>query len=165
MRTLVIGFGNRDRGDDGVAYHVVDALRQRLGQPPLSEEGAGAEPGDAVVGSVFVPQLAPEWLDLASGYDALILVDAHVREDGGALWCAPVEAEYQAAAFTHAMAPATFVALLEMLHGQRPRAWMVSIRGCRFGFGRTLSDASEAQVGPAVEEILRLAGEPGGWGR
>ncbi len=31
-RTLVIGYGNIDRNDDGVAYAVIAALRLRLGQ-------------------------------------------------------------------------------------------------------------------------------------
>ncbi len=28
MRTLVIGYGNLDRGDDGVAYAIVNELRR-----------------------------------------------------------------------------------------------------------------------------------------
>jgi hydrogenase maturation protease len=159
VRTLVLGFGNRDRSDDGVAFHVIEALRRRLGQPPLCEEAAEAGPGDVDVASVFVPQLAPEWLDLARGYDALILVDAHVSEQHGSLWSAPIEAECRLAPFTHAVGPGTFVALLEMVHGKRPSAWIVSIPGSCFDFGRDLSDESAALVVPAVEEILRLAGE------
>ena len=159
MRTLVLGLGNRDRCDDGVAYHVVEALRRRLGHLPLGDAEPDAPAGDAVLESIVVPQLAPEWLDLASGYDALIVVDAHVRQDEGPLWCSPIGAEVGVPAFTHALEPGAFVALLEALYGRRPRAWTVSIRGGCFDFGRELSDESAAQVEPAVEEILRLAGD------
>jgi hydrogenase maturation protease len=159
MRTLVLGFGNRDRSDDGVAYSVIEALRRRLGQAPLNEEVPSAGLEHSAVASAFVPQLAPEWLDLARGYDALILVDAHARGDKGPLWCTPIEDDHRVAAFTHAMQPDAFVGLLEMLQGRRPRAWMVSIRGTCFDFGSDLSEASAEQVEPAVEEILRLAGD------
>ena len=42
-RTLVIGFGNIDRADDGVAYHVVNHLRRRLGKELLPEDETGLE--------------------------------------------------------------------------------------------------------------------------
>ena len=42
-RTLIIGFGNLDRADDGVAFYVINALRRRLGQKALSEEDTGLE--------------------------------------------------------------------------------------------------------------------------
>ena len=35
-RTLVLGFGNVYRRDDGVAFVVLNALRQRLGLPVLA---------------------------------------------------------------------------------------------------------------------------------
>jgi molybdopterin-guanine dinucleotide biosynthesis protein A len=42
-RTLIIGYGNLERADDGVAYHAVNALRQRLGQKALSEDETGLQ--------------------------------------------------------------------------------------------------------------------------
>ena len=57
-RTLVIGFGNIDRADDGVAFYVINALRRRLGQKPLSEEDTGLEELGAPIDSVF---LVPAW--------------------------------------------------------------------------------------------------------
>lgn len=161
MRSLVLGFGHRDRGDDGVAYHVVAALRRRLGQEPLADDGEGVALGDDPLNSVAVPQLAPEWLALARGYERMIFVDAHVLEDRGGLYWAPVVGEYSSAAFTHHMTVGTFLALLDALYGERPQAWLVSIRGHSFDFGRELSEESMAQVRPAIERILELASGPG----
>jgi Ni,Fe-hydrogenase maturation factor len=42
FRTLVIGYGNPDRADDGVAYHVVSAMRSRLGQGALADCGSSS---------------------------------------------------------------------------------------------------------------------------
>ena len=43
MRTLIIGYGNIDRADDGVAYHVINALRRQWGMDILDGETTGLE--------------------------------------------------------------------------------------------------------------------------
>lgn len=161
MRTLVIGFGNLDRQDDGVAYHVINALRQRLGQATLSEEETGLDNlgYDADADSIFVTQLAPELLDTAAQYEQLIFVDAHVRTDVGDLHCAPIQARYGSATFTHHMMPEMFLALLHTLYQQKLTGYVMSIRGHEFDFApakRELSAATEVLVKPATEQIVRL---------
>ncbi len=154
--TLVIGFGNLDRGDDGAAYHVVNALRARLGQTPLPEDTTGLESIGASVDSVFLVQLVPELLDVLAGYDRVVFVDAHVYEEGDAVRCAAVTAEHTTAFTTHHLSPAMLLALLEALYGRRPVAHLVSLRGYDFNFHRNLSPATHALVAEAADRILRL---------
>lgn len=171
-RTLVIGYGNVHRQDDGVALDVIAALRRRLGQEPLDEEETGLErlahegdsgtpqgqgPAAAGLCSIFVPQLAPDLLDVAVGYGRLVFVDAHVQPDAADLECTAVQPEYAAAAFTHHMTPAMFLALLQALYHQEPAGFIVSIRGHSFDFQRGLSAATQALVEPAAEQILELS--------
>jgi Ni,Fe-hydrogenase maturation factor len=106
----VIGYGNLDRQDDGVAYEVINALRQRLGQEPLSGEDTGLDRLGAQVDTVFVLQLAPELFDMLVDYDRVIFVDAHVRADLDSIHCALVQPEYASATFTHHMTPAMILA-------------------------------------------------------
>jgi Ni,Fe-hydrogenase maturation factor len=80
-RTLVIGYGNLDRGDDGVAYYVVNALRQRLEQTPLKEYDTGLEELGAAVDSIFLTQLMPELINALADYDQVVFIDAHVIPD------------------------------------------------------------------------------------
>lgn len=156
FRSLVIGFGNLDREDDGVAFGVINTLRQRLGQATLAEEeGEPAEPGNQI-DSIFVMQLAPELLEPMAEYDQVIFVDAHVRTDLPDLQWAPVQPEYISSTFTHHMTPAMLLALVQMLYQREPVGYIVSIRGHTFDFRRGLSAASEALVEPAVEQILQL---------
>jgi hydrogenase maturation protease len=157
MRNLVIGIGNVDREDDGVAYAIVNGLRRRLGQELLDEPEACPEEQAGPIDSISVMQLAPELLDLATGYDRLIFVDAHVQPDLEEVHCAPVRPEYSAAAFTHHMTPAMFLALLQALYQRQPAAWLVSVRGHEFEFVHGLSEATAASVAPAVEWIVRIA--------
>lgn len=155
-RTLVIGFGNIDRADDGVAYSVINALRRQLGQKPLPEDETGLEELGAQVDSVFLSQLTPELLETLAGYQRVIFVDAHVYKNLDALHCAPVSPENTPSTFTHHLTPAAFLALLKALYHSEPSGHLVSIRGYDFDFHRDLSPETEALVGPAVEHILRL---------
>ena len=155
-RTLVIGFGNIDRADDGVANSVINALRRRLGQKPLPEDETGLEELGAEVDSIFLSQLTPELMETLTGYQRVIFVDAHVYENVDALHCEPVSPEYTPSTFTHHLTPAAFLALLKTLYHREPAGYLVSIRGHDFDFHRDLSAETEALVGPAVEYILRL---------
>lgn len=155
-RSLVVGYGNLDRADDGVAYYVINALRQRLGQGTLGEDETGLEALGAQANSVFLMQLSPELVDLLVDYDQIVFVDAHVREDLDDLHCTRVLPEYTASAFTHHMSPAMLLALLQVLHHRRPTGHIVSIRGHNFDFHRGLSAATETLVVPATELILQL---------
>jgi hydrogenase maturation protease len=160
-RTLVIGYGNLDRADDGIAYYVIDALRQELGQEGLGEYCTGLEELGAETDSIFLTQLAPELIDIVVDYDQVVFVDAHVIENVHDLHCTAISPEYTPSAFTHHMTPATLLALLKTLHQREPVGYLVSVRGWEFGFRRGLSKSAEALVQPAVEHILGLLRDRG----
>lgn len=154
-RTLVLGFGNVDRQDDGAAYWVIQALRRHLQQPPLRPEETGLEDLGRRVDCAFLAQLGPEVLDVAVDYDRLVFVDAHVQPDWEDLRCAPVEPEQPVAMLTHHLTPGLFMALLQALYGCAPDAVVVSLRGHQFDFGQGLSPGTAALIEPALTEILR----------
>ena len=156
-QALIIGFGNQDRGDDGVAYHVVNAVRTALGQAALPADETGLEAlGAGKVESVFLLQLVPELLDVLAGYELIIFVDAHVQEGTDAVYCHAVSPRHVAAIFSHHLSPAMLLALLAALYGKEPAAYLVSIRGWDFSFCRGLSPASAALVPQACACILGL---------
>jgi hydrogenase maturation protease len=156
-RTLIIGYGNLDRADDGVAYFVINSLRRRLGQAALPEDNTGLEELGAQTDSIFLPQLVPELIDTLADYDQVIFVDAHVLEDVPDLFCTPVLPEYTPSAFTHHVTPAMLLALLHGLHHREPAAHILSIRGYEFDFHRGLSAVTRTVADQAVEHILRSA--------
>lgn len=155
-RTLVIGYGNLDRADDGVAYHVINRLRRRLKQNILREDDTGLEDLGAEVDSVFLIQLAPELIDVLTGYGQIIFVDAHVGTEKGDLSCETVSPEYTSSAFTHHLTPAMLLALLKILCNFEPVGYLLSIRGYDFDFHRSLSEDTEVLVDRAVEKIMQL---------
>ncbi|HTZ39018.1 MAG TPA: hydrogenase maturation protease [Syntrophales bacterium] len=155
-RTLVIGFGNLDRADDGVAFHVVNALRRRLGKTALEEDNTGLEDLGSEADSVFIGQLVPEMMDLLEGYDRVVFVDAHVDPALEDLYCAAVSPDEAGLTFTHHMSPATLLAFFKAIHGRDLEGYLVSIRGRDFDFHRNLSPETIALVESAVDRITTL---------
>lgn len=152
-RTLVIGFGNLDRADDGVAYYVINALRRRLGQKMLNEEITGLEGLCGDIDSIFLSQLVPELMDVLTDYDQVIFVDAHVYENVDNLHCTPVTQDYTPPTFSHNITPPMLLAFLKKLYHREPIGYLVSIRGYNFDFSRSLSVDTKALVETAVDYI------------
>jgi hydrogenase maturation protease len=164
-RSLVLGYGNIDRQDDGVAFEIVNAVRQHCGQAILAAGDTGLDALGTDVDSIFCLQLAPELLDVAEDYDRLVFVDAHVQPDAEDVYCVPVQPQYASATFTHHMTPALFLALLQVLRGREPEGWIVSVRGHQFDFEQGLSPETVQMVPRAVQAVIGLldkkdTGEP-----
>jgi hydrogenase maturation protease len=155
-RTLVIGYGNVHRADDGVAYHVVNGLRQRLDQDPLGDDQTGLDALGHETDSILLTQLVPELLDILIDYERVVFVDAHVRDDVPDVHCEPVTPEYVGSAFTHHMTPSMLLALLKAIHRREVDGTIVSIRGHDFDFKRCLSMETAAGVEPAVDRVLGM---------
>ena len=156
-RTLVAGFGNMYRRDDGAARAVIDSLRERLGRPRLEEEDDGFEDRGHAIDTVVLHQLVPELANDVAGYDLVIFVDAHVGSIPDALREEALDVCYKPATVSHQLHPCTVLALAGELHGQAPQGILLSLRGYDFDYGEGLSDETAAIVPGAVERILALA--------
>jgi hydrogenase maturation protease len=147
MRTLVIGYGNGLRGDDGVGFEVAARLEARR------IEGVEVR---------AVGQLQLEWAAEWANYDRVVLVDAAV--DGAPVtrervW--PVEggrSEALSEVTTHHVNPETLLRLTRVLYGGAPEVYRYRIRAESFECGRELTPTVRAAAELAVEQIVRLVG-------
>jgi hydrogenase maturation protease len=155
-RTIIVGYGNIDRADDGVAYEVVNVLRQRLEQKMLIEGDTGLEELGSETDSIFLPQLMPEIMEVLIDYNQIIFVDAHVGTNTNDLNCLPVAPEYVSSTFTHHMTPGSLLAFLKVLYNQEPAGHIVSLRGYDFDFKREVSPRTKILIPTAIEKILKL---------
>jgi hydrogenase maturation protease len=155
-KTIIIGYGNIYRADDGVAFAVINELRRQLEQKPLEEGDTGLDELTGENDSIFLLQLVPEIMELLAGYNKIIFIDAHVGSDPEDLNCSTVEAEYVSSSFTHHMTPSVLLAFLKTMYQREPEAHLVSICGYDFDFKPTLSPKVQALVQPAVDAILKL---------
>jgi hydrogenase maturation protease len=156
-KTLVIGFGNIYRRDDGVGFAVLNALRQRLGRPPLDVDEDGFDDLGHVVDTVILHQLVPEMADDVAPYDLVVFVDAHVGHVAESIHQEELSACYKQATVSHTLHPCTLLALAQEIYDRQPRGVLLSIRGYDFEFGEGLSDCTSALVPEAADRVLALA--------
>ena len=151
-KSLIIGYGNPDREDDGVAWHILRALTTRLGlDSPNSYEDEFPE--SALIDFAFYLQLTPEMAEDISDYEYVCFVDAHTGNIPEPVRLINVESEFQASPFTHHLTPQSLLSLCETIYERKPDAALLSVLGHRFLFSRELSAETAQLVPPAVELI------------
>ena len=153
-RTLIIGYGNFDRQDDGVAWHVLAEVARRLGcAVPLSpEEEFPANQG--APDFIFELQLTPELAETIAQYERVCFVDAHTGAVPHDVNVSEIAAEFQASPLTHHLTPQSLLTFAQTLYNARPEAILVSVRGYQFGFERELSPLTAQLAQEAAEKIV-----------
>jgi hydrogenase maturation protease len=155
-KCLIIGYGNPYRRDDGVAFHVINAVRQSQGMRPLGLEEDGQDDWGQPIDTLMQHQLLPELAPLLADYHKVIFVDAHTEAFPEPLRVVPVEEHYGFHAVTHHVSPAMLLYLTRAAGGSAPLGWLVSLRGYDFDFGEELSPSCAQHLNEAVDKILEL---------
>jgi len=161
QRTLIVGFGNVSRRDDGVGHYVVNALRRRLGLSTLAVDDSGMDKLGERVDSVLMHQLTVDFAEVIAQYDWVIFVDAHLGTDSRDLQVVRLEPCIKGGSVTlHHLPPGTLLALAQALYGKAPGATLVSIKGEDFDFGEGLSPRTQRWADEAADRIWEsLMGE------
>jgi Ni,Fe-hydrogenase maturation factor len=166
-KVLLLGYGNIDRQDDGIAWHILQSLAQRFNLTgndfpnldlPLEVQFPSPEEitGDRALTFIdlwFVPQISPDLAETISHYDKVCFIDAHtgsVRED---VHFEHIDAGYQASPFSHHLTPQTCLELSRVLYGQLPHGFLLSIQGYEFDFSNELSEKTANLAVVAVEKL------------
>jgi len=151
-KILLLGYGNPDREDDGVAWHILRALAVKMGLPaPDSYEDDFPE--NSHVDFAFQLQLTPEMAEDISAYEYVCFVDAHTGNIPEEVRIIDVESDFQKSPFTHHLTPQSLLSICETLYKTKPESALLSVRGYRFLFSRTLSEPTSVLVMEAVELV------------
>ena len=151
-KALIIGYGNPDREDDGVAWHILRNLTVRIGLPsPDSYEDEFPE--SEAIDFAFYLQLTPEMAEDISEYEHVCFVDAHTGNIPEPVRLIDVESEFQRSPFTHHLTPQSLLSMCENVYGKKPDCVLLSVLGHRFLFTRQLSEETGALVPEAVDLI------------
>jgi len=149
----VIGYGNPDRQDDGVALQILVRLADNLRRPVLNQPEECFFPSGLNPDLWFDLQLLPEMAQTVAGYERVCFIDAHTGQVPEEVQITPLAGYYQPSVLTHHMTPATFLSLCQALNNKTPEAILVSVRGYQFGFSRVLSPQTDRLVDQAVKVI------------
>lgn len=141
---LLIGYGNPLRGDDGVGWHIADAVR------------AAVHDGGLQV--MTVHQLTPELADAVAAARRVIFVDASCDTAPGSVVARPVAcATGPPPGFGHQYPPGMLLRLAQEVYNTAPAAaWLVTVGVADLDCGEGLSPVVQAAAERARTVILRL---------
>jgi len=159
MKTLIIGYGNPDREDDGAGWWVLRRLAHEMNLSMPSADDPLVEDPKRDLTLMVSLQLLPEMAEQIAQYERVCFVDAENSSSEQGLLVQKLSCEYKASAFTHHMRAETLLSLADELYDSRPEAILVSVKGYSFTFSNELSATSMGLAFQAVDQILIWLGE------
>lgn len=151
--TLIIGIGNADRQDDGVGWHILKNLAERLGKTVPEDPGEIVEVETDKADLIFILQIYPELAETISHYQRVCFVDAHTADIAEEISWTTLNPEYEKSPLTHHMSPRTVLSIGAAIYGQMPETILVSVRGYHFQFERALSAETESLAKQAINRL------------
>ena len=126
MNTLFIGYGNPDRQDDGVAWHILAGIANQLGlvTSPSWEDPLPSTPEADLA---FYLQLTPEIAEDLTAYDRVCFVDAHTGKIPQNVQMVDITPEYQTSPFTHHLTPEMLQREIDKMPADLP-IWIYHIK-------------------------------------
>jgi hydrogenase maturation protease len=143
--TLIIGYGNPLRGDDGLGWQVVGELAKRV---------------DALISVVAVHQLTPELAEPISDAELVIFVDASCDGEPGSWRCQSIrQGSETSQVYAHYFTPASLLGYANAIFNANPTAFLISAAAGSFDYGEVLSPSVAAVVPQMVRFICKTLEE------
>jgi hydrogenase maturation protease len=141
-RTLVIGYGNTLRSDDGAGPKVAEALGT------LELQG---------VRTLSCALLGPELAEPVSEAESVVFVDAAI--DTREVQLRTVVPADSSQLMAHAAEPATVLALARDVFGHAPQAWLLTLPVENIELGETFSPTTQRAIGTATRMLRQFLRE------
>jgi len=148
LSTLIYGYGNPGRQDDGLGNAFVDEM----------ERWATSEKLEGITFDSNY-QLNIEDAAAIAENDLVIFVDAST-EDIEDFVLTPVNAETRVAFTTHAASPGYIVDLCRQLYERVPATYLMHIKGYEWAFREGLSDKGRENLEKALHHMKSLLKNP-----
>jgi len=139
LSTLVIGYGNTLRGDDGAGFLAAELLRDRIHRPDIE--------------ILSQHQLLPELMEPISRASRVIFIDASVSGRAGKVHRIPLRPAPACARVTHHATPEALLAGAQSLYGHTPEATLYTIPGRNFQVGQELTPSVRRAVDQLVDAL------------
>jgi hydrogenase maturation protease len=152
--TLIIGYGNPLRGDDGVGPRAAELLAdtgeaRRGGVTPPLPNGV-----QVLVCHQLTIELAPQIAEA----DRLILIDARATGEPGSIeQCILTPAIPDRSSLTHHIDAQGLLAAAELLYGRAPETVLFTVSGGSFDCGERLTPAVAAALPDLLARIRQAA--------
>lgn len=153
-RTLIVGYGNPDREDDGVAWHILMGIAKIFNISTPDQIYDGFFPEGRALDLWLNLQLMPEMAEEMVPYQRICFVDAHTGAVPNDIYWHPIISQFQNSPLTHHLTPDSIVSLLEHGYNHKPEAVLLSVRGFQFRFKQKLSSNTEKLSNQAIDKII-----------
>ncbi|NDJ51824.1 MAG: hydrogenase maturation protease [Chloroflexi bacterium] len=141
--TLIIGYGNPLRQDDGLGQVVAERLQ--------------AVDWASSVAVMAVHQLTIDLAEEASQVDRLILIDAAQGDPPAALSVETIQADQAAFdPFSHYVTPSALLAATAAIYGRTPVCTLLTINALSLEIGEGLSPVVAARLPELLEQVKAL---------
>ena len=144
MQTLVIGYGNTLRGDDGVGYLAAEQV---------------AEWHWPQVRAIACHQLTPELATAIAECDRVIFIDATLPGTQTEVQRQSLQATTSVSLDAHRSDPAALLNLAQRLFDQSPEAHHLLLPTAQMEFSETLSAIAHAGLEEALLTVRQLLAE------
>jgi hydrogenase maturation protease len=155
LRTLIFGYGNPDRQDDGIAWHVLREVMKRNGVTVPNDLDIFLKDEKSKTNYIFQLQLTPEIAADLVDYQRVCFIDAHTGAVPEEIHFEEICCGFQKSPFTHHLTPSSLLSIAETLHKEIPETILISIRGYEFGFSQSLSPKTAALIDGAADLIMK----------
>lgn len=144
--TLIIGYGNTLRGDDGVGRYLAEEIAQQNW------------PHCRVIST---HQLTPELAEAVAAVDRVIFIDAQLQESANepsveVVALKSLEPNELSGDLGHRGNPRELLTLAKILYGVEVKAWWVLIPAFTFDYGEKLSPLTARAQAEALAHIRPL---------
>ncbi len=143
-KSLIIGYGNSLRSDDGAGYKAVTIL-----EPELSS---------AEVQFIATHQLTPELSEAISRASRVLFVDASHEGGAGEICFEGIlrDPYFQPGGLTHDLTPSALLELSARYFQAEPEAWLLTITGETFELGENFSPPVQAGWDEYLDRIRQM---------
>jgi len=141
-RSLIIGYGNPLRSDDGFGWKLATALQEHI-------------PSEAKV--IAAQQLTPELGETIARHDRILFLDASHEGRPGEIRFEPVRRDpgFQFGVMAHHLSPPALLELSYRHFGAEPEAALLTVTGENFELGEKFSPVLQNAWKPCLERVLK----------
>jgi hydrogenase maturation protease len=152
-KILIFGYGNFDRQDDGVAWHILKKVAQQSGVETPEGPEICSEFFTNEIDYKFFLQIVPEVAEDLTNYEHICFIDAHTGAIPEEIQFIALEPKFGKSPLTHHMPPETCLSITKDLYHHEPQAYLLSVRGYSFEFDRSLSEKTQSLADKGVQII------------
>lgn len=153
-KVILIGYGDPEREDRGIAWYVFLDLARCLNRTIPVEPREGFYSSGFPADMIFVPQLVPNLAERITDYERACFITAHTDPDAENIVWKPLENGGAALPDAQTADPANCLTAAKEIFGHAPEAVHLSVRAFSTGLKRGLSEQAHALLPEVTGQLL-----------